>query len=102
MTLYEDRAPKIKQAQELLDGIKTKGENPTADQVKQLEQLEADVNSIDAQIELHEKTNKVTSNLEKMYAGSNSEDAGTKTDAKPVGDHTAKQVREDGLAKLTS
>src|SRR5690625_3719387 len=102
MSLYDDRAAKIKQAQELLDGIKTKGENPTADQVKQLEQLEADVKSIDAQIELHEKTSKVTSNLEKMFAGSNGEDAGTQSGAKSLGEHFAKQVGEDGLAQLKS
>lgn len=102
MSLYDDRAAKIKQAQELLDGIKSKGATPTADQVKQLEQLEADVKSIDEQIELHEKTSKVTSNLEKMFAGSNGEDAGTQSGAKSLGEHFAKQVGEDGLAQLKS
>lgn len=101
MSLYDDRAAKIKQAQELLGELKTKGENPNPDQLKILQDLEDEVKGIDEKIELHEKGKAVTDSLTSMFK-ENDGQAGPTTGAKSLGEHFAKQVGEDGLRRLKS
>lgn len=102
-TLIEDRAAKVKAARDMLDNVKSAAREFTAEEVADLDTLKGEIRDLNEKITLHEKSGRVTAELEGMFSGFEGEEkGGGEPAAKSLGDHFAKAVGEDSFRRLKS
>lgn len=98
-TLLEQRAAKIKQAQDIINGVKAAERDLTKDETEQLDGIKSELQNIDGKIEQHEKSTSVMDEFTKAFQ-ENGQKAGPVSEAKSLGDHFVKHLEKSGRSLL--
>lgn len=98
-TLHEQRASKLKQAQDIISGVKAAERDLTTDEANQLDGIKSDIDNLDEKIKSHEKSSRVVNELTDMFQEGGGKEGPVKG-AKSLGDHFVKHLEKAGRSLL--